>query len=63
MYAREARLLGGADDGLALLIESIASDDAGRPVEYGRTFVRGDRSRAYIERVVVRSPSDEALVG
>ena len=38
----------------ALLIEGIASTDDGTPVEFGRTFVRGDRTRYYVERVVVR---------
>jgi hypothetical protein len=37
-----------------LLIEGIASTADGRPIEFGRTFVRGDRSRYYVERVVVR---------
>ena len=38
----------------ALLIEGIASTADGRPVEFGRTYVRGDRTRYYVERVVVR---------
>ena len=36
----------------ALLIEGIAFAADGTPVEFGRTYVRGDRSRYYVERVV-----------
>ena len=54
LRAREARLLGRKPGSPALLIEGIASTSDGRPVEYGRTFVRGDRTRYYVERVVVR---------
>ena len=36
----------------ALLIEGIASTADGTPVEFGRTYVRGDRTRYYVERVV-----------
>jgi GntR family transcriptional regulator, N-acetylglucosamine utilization regulator len=39
----------------ALLIEGIAFDAEDQPVEYGRSYVRGDRSRYAIERSVVRS--------
>jgi GntR family transcriptional regulator len=39
----------------ALLIEGIAFDADDKPVEYGRSYVRGDRSRYAIERSVVRS--------
>lgn len=53
--AREARLLGLAPRSLALLVEGIAFTDDGTPVEFGRTYVRGDRTRYYIERVVVRT--------
>jgi len=55
LSARAARLLDLRPRALALLVEGIAYDDAGRPVEFGRTFVRGDRTRYYIERVVVRA--------
>jgi DNA-binding GntR family transcriptional regulator len=55
LSAREARLLDLRPRALALLVEGIAYDDSGRPVEFGRTFVRGDRTRYYIERVVVRA--------
>ena len=52
---REARLLGERSNGLALLIESIVYDEVGSPVEYGRSLVRGDRTRASFERVVERT--------
>jgi GntR family transcriptional regulator len=54
LRAREARLLERNPGTPALLIEGIASTDEGTPVELGRTFVRGDRTRYYVERVVVR---------
>jgi GntR family transcriptional regulator len=53
LRAREARLLGRPPRSPALLVEGIAF--AGSvPVEFGRTYVRGDRTRYYVERVVVR---------
>jgi DNA-binding GntR family transcriptional regulator len=52
---REARLLGQSPRSLALLVEGIAFGSAGEPIEFGRTYVRGDRTRYYVERVVVRS--------
>ncbi|HEX5825050.1 MAG TPA: UTRA domain-containing protein, partial [Candidatus Limnocylindrales bacterium] len=55
LRAREARLLGRRPGTPALLIEGIAFTDRGIPVEFARSFVRGDRTRYYIERVVVRS--------
>jgi GntR family transcriptional regulator len=55
LRTREARLLGCSTRTPALLIESIASTGEGSPVELGRTYVRGDRTRYYVERVVVRS--------
>ena len=54
LRAREARLLDRKPGSPALLIEGIASTADGVPVEFGRTFVRGDRTRYYVERVVVR---------
>ncbi len=53
--AREARLLGQPAGRPALLIEGIGYDQEGVPVEFSRSFVRGDRTRYYVERVVVRS--------
>lgn len=54
LRAREARLLDRRPGTPALLIEGIASTDDGRPVEFGRTYVRGDRTRYFVERVVIR---------
>src|SRR6476661_77070 len=54
LRAREARLLGRPPGSPALLIEGIASTIEGTPIELGRTFVRGDRTRYYVERVVIR---------
>ena len=53
--AREARLLGARARGLALLVEGIAFTRGDVPVEFGRTYVRGDRTRYYVERIHVRS--------
>jgi len=55
LHTREARLLGQPSRAPALLIEGTAFTAAGEPVELARTFVRGDRTRYYIERIVVRS--------
>jgi GntR family transcriptional regulator len=54
LRAREARLLGQRRGAPALLIEGVAFAADGTPVEFGRTFVRGDRSRYYVERTVDR---------
>lgn len=54
LRAREARLLDQPPRTPALLIEGIASADDDRPVEFSRTFVRGDRTRYYVERTVYR---------
>jgi GntR family transcriptional regulator len=53
--AREARLLGLKPRSLALLVEGLAYGMDGRPVEHGITYVRGDLTRYYVERVVVRA--------
>jgi GntR family transcriptional regulator len=53
--SREARLLGQPPRSLALLVQGVAFSSEGAPVEFGRTYVRGDRTRYYVERVVVRS--------
>lgn len=58
--AREARLLGLDPRSLALLIEGIAYTGDDTPVEFGRTYVRGDRTRYYVERVHVRSGMSRA---
>jgi GntR family transcriptional regulator len=65
LRTREARLLDQAPRTPALVVEGVAFDDAGTPIEYARTFVRGDRTRYYVERVVARSNrpgEDESLL-
>ncbi len=54
LRTREADLLGQRRGDVALLIEGIAFAADDTPVEFGRTFVRGDRSRYYVEREVER---------
>ena len=54
LRTREARLLGQAPRSPALLIEGIASTADDQPIEFSRTFVRGDRTRYYVERSVYR---------
>ena len=63
LKAREARLLGQRRGAPALLVEGIAYAADGSPVEFGRSYVRGDRSRYYIDRVVVRSGDELAVPG
>jgi len=53
--SRVAELLRQDRHRLALLVESIAFDEHDVPIEYGRSYIRGDRSRYYVERVVVRA--------
>ena len=53
--AREARLLELKPRSLALLVEGTAFAIDGTPVEFGRTYVRGDLTRYFVERVVVRT--------
>jgi GntR family transcriptional regulator len=55
LRAREARLLGQKPRAPALLIEGTAYGADGSPVEFARSWVRGDRTRYYVERVVVRA--------
>ena len=55
LRAREARLLAQRPRTPALQSEGIAYSAEGVPVEFARSYVRGDRTRYYIERVVVRS--------
>ena len=55
LRTREARLLNERPRTPALLIEGIAYTADDTPVEFGRSYVRGDRSRYYVERNVVRS--------
>jgi GntR family transcriptional regulator len=55
LRTREAGLLGQAAGRPALLIEGIAYTADGRPIEFARSYVRGDRTRYFVERVVVRA--------
>jgi GntR family transcriptional regulator len=52
---REAQLLGVATRSLALRIDGVAYATDGRPVEVARSYVRGDRTRYYLERDVSRA--------
>lgn len=61
LRTREARLLDQAPGRPALLVEGVAFAADGSPVEFARSYVRGDRTRYYIERVVVRSSQPIAL--
>jgi GntR family transcriptional regulator len=60
---RLAQLLGVEPHRPALLIEGVAFDDTGRPVEFARSYVRGDRTRYYVERVVIRSRQPDQAAG
>jgi GntR family transcriptional regulator len=55
LRAREARLLGQRPRAPALLIEGTTFGTDGAPIEFARSYVRGDRTRYYVERVVVRA--------
>ena len=54
LHAREARLLGQRPRTPALLVEGVAFTAGGVPVEFSQTYVRGDRTRYFVQRVVVR---------
>jgi GntR family transcriptional regulator len=55
LRTREAQLLDQAPGRPALLIEGTAYAADGRPIEFARSYVRGDRTRYFVERVVVRA--------
>ena len=55
LRTREANLLDQAPGRPALLVEGIAYAADGRPIEFARSYVRGDRTRYFVERVVVRA--------
>src|SRR5262245_19234299 len=57
LRGREARLLAQPSGRPALLVAGVAFSADGTPVEFARSFIRGDRTRYYVERVVVRSPT------
>jgi GntR family transcriptional regulator len=66
LRGREAQLLDQPAGRPALLVEGVAFAADGIPVEFARSFVRGDRTRYYVERLVVRSPSvsvEEPMAG
>jgi hypothetical protein len=52
---REAALLSLPSRSLALQINGTAYAADGSPVEVARSYVRGDRTRYYLERDVVRA--------
>lgn len=54
LRAREARLLELPLRSLALMVSGIAFAEDGAPVEVARSYVRGDRTRYYLEREVTR---------
>jgi len=56
LRASEARLLGVPRGRPALLVEGIAYTTDGSPVEFARSWVRGDQTRYYVERLVDRRP-------
>ena len=60
LRTREAGLLDQAPGKPALLVEGIAYAADGRPIEFARSYVRGDRTRYYVERVVVRARWSDA---
>jgi GntR family transcriptional regulator, N-acetylglucosamine utilization regulator len=49
---REASMLAMKKRQPALLVEGVAFSADGQPVEFSRTFVRGDRTRYFVERNV-----------
>ena len=55
LRSREARLLEVPAKSLALRIDGVAFAADGRPIEAAQSFVRGDRTRYYLERDVVRA--------
>ena len=60
LRTREAQLLDQAPGRPALLVEGVAYAADGRPIEFARSYVRGDRTRYYVERVVVRAKWSDA---
>jgi GntR family transcriptional regulator len=57
---REARLLGQRRRAPALLIDGTAYTADDRPIEFSRTYVRADRTRYFIERIVIRADVGDA---
>jgi len=55
LRTREARLLNRSRRTPALLVEGIAFAQDGTPVEFGRSYVAGDRTRYFVERGFARA--------
>jgi GntR family transcriptional regulator len=55
LKTREAQLLEQSSGRPALLIEGIGFSSDDRPIEFSRSFVRGDQTRYFVERLVVRT--------
>lgn len=53
--AREARVLAVRPRTPALLVEGVAYAADDKPVEFARSYVRSDRTRYYLERMVTRT--------
>ena len=60
LRAREARLLGFPPRSLALQVDGLAYAEDGSAVEIARSYVRGDRTRYYLERNVTRASWDQS---
>lgn len=60
LRTREARLLGFPPRSLALQVDGLAYADDGAAVEIARSYVRGDRTRYYLERNVTRASWDQS---
>jgi hypothetical protein len=60
---REASLLAIKKRLPALLVQGVAYSNDGVPVEFSRTYVRGDRTRYFVERNVnvSRRPSNWSI--
>ena len=55
LRTREARLLHRKPRTPALLVEGVAFEASGNPVEFARSYVACDRTRYFVERTVMRS--------
>ena len=62
LHTREAALLHRPIRTPALIVEGVAYDADGRPVELARTFVRSDRTRYLIERSFSRDSWTRTLL-
>jgi GntR family transcriptional regulator len=62
LRTREARLLGLPPRTPALLVEGVSFDAAGTAIEVARSYVAGDRTRYFIERIVARASWEQRRV-